>query len=223
MPLINDTFIKYQIDIKNELDSIIQREYTTFHPSVNWKFEEQAKNYYFAKTHNTETVLQEIEFTTIYPLYGESDIHASTKFRNKAMLADLRKQLKEILNVLEYIKPQQENLLFQQRINEIIYFQGQLNNHHFVVETQIMRYITDTIHPLFKQLSDINEYKLLIDAYNSQLDDKKQRFWDQRKKYDLSIQTINKQLTDILDTEQAAAQKVYPHYYERFKSDGVEH
>src|SRR5690606_40452889 len=40
MPLLRDTFERYHNDIKNELDAIIQREYTTIHPSVNWKFEE---------------------------------------------------------------------------------------------------------------------------------------------------------------------------------------
>ncbi len=223
MPLINDTFIKYQIDIKNELDAIIQREYTAFHPSVNWKFEEQAKNYYFAKTHKTETVLKEIEFENIFPLYGETDIQSSTKFRNKAMLTDLRRQLKEIMNVLEFIKPKEENLLFQQRINEIVFFQNQLKTHQFVAEAQIHRYIIDTIHPLFKQLSEKEEYHNIIQQYNKQLDEKHQRFWHQRKKYDLAIQTVNKLLTDVLDSEQTAVQTVYPHYFERFRTDGVEH
>lgn len=223
MPLINDTFEKYQIDIKNELDAIIQREYTNFHPSVNWKFEEQAKSYYFAKTYNKATVLNEIEFENIFPLYGETDIQSSTKFRNKAMLIDLRRQLKEILNVLEFIKPKEETLLFQQRINEIIFFQNQLKTHQFVAEAQIYRYIIDTIHPLLKRLDEKEEYQSIIKKYNEQLDEKYQRFWHQRKKYDLAIQTVNKQLTDVLDTEQIAVQTLYPHYFERFRSDGVEH
>lgn len=223
MPLINDTFVKYQIDVKNELDAIIQREYTNFHPSVNWKFEEQAKNYYFAKTHNKEAVLKEIVFDAIYPLYGETDIQSSTKLRNKAMLADLRKQLKEILKVLEAIKPIENSILFQQRINEIAYFQNQLKTHHFVAESQIYRYITDTIHPLFKQLGEKDEFSAIIEKYKEHLDEKHELFWHQRKKYELALQTVNKQLTDILDSEQIAAQKLYPHYFERFRTDGVEH
>jgi len=223
MPLINDTFEKYHIDIKNELDAIIQREYTTIHPSVNWKFEEQARNYYFAKSHNISAILKQIEFENVFPLYGETDIQASTHFRNKAMVADLRKQLKEILNVLEYVKPKEETLLFQQRINEIVYFQTQLKTHQFVAEAQIHRYIVDTIHPLFKQLSEKTEYRKLLQKYADQLDEKYQRFWNQRRKYDLAIQTINKSLTEILDYEQQAVQSVYPHYFERFRSDGVEH
>lgn len=223
MPLINDTFEKYHIDIKNELDAIIQREYTTIHPSVNWKFEEQARNYYFAKSHNISAILKQIEFESVFPLYGETDIQASTHFRNRAMVTDLRKQLKEILNVLEYVKPKEETLLFQQRINEIVYFQAQLKTHQFIAEAQIHRYIIDTIHPLFKQLGEKAEYRKLLQKYADQLDEKQQRFWSHRRKYDLDIQTINKNLTEILDYEQQAVQNVYPHYFERFRSDGVEH
>src|SRR5690606_18484780 len=136
---------------------------------------------------------------------------------------DLRRQLKEIMSVLEFIKPKEENLLFQQRINEIVFFQNQLKTHQFVAEAQIHRYIIDTIHPLFKQLSEKEEYHNIIQKYNKQLDEKHQRFWHQRKKYDLAIQTVNKLLTDVLDSEQTAVQTVYPHYFERFRTDGVEH
>jgi len=34
---------------------------------------------------------------------------------------------------------------------------------------------------------------------------------------------INKTMAGILDRKQEAAQEMYPHYYERFKTDGVEH
>src|SRR5690606_7071752 len=159
----------------------------------------------------------------IFPLYGETDIQSSTKFRNKATLTDLSKQLKEIVNVLEYIKPNEETFLFKQRINEIEYFQKQLKTQQFIAEAQIHRYIIDTIHPLFKQLSDRSEYKKRIQKYWEKLDEKHQCFWHERKKYDLAIQIINKNLIEILDYEQITLQKVYPHYFERFRTDGVEH
>jgi predicted secreted protein len=34
---------------------------------------------------------------------------------------------------------------------------------------------------------------------------------------------INKKLASILDKKQVEAQNIFPHYYERFKTDGVEH
>ena len=34
---------------------------------------------------------------------------------------------------------------------------------------------------------------------------------------------INKKMASLLDQKQDEAQGMYPHYFERFKSDGVEH
>jgi hypothetical protein len=43
-----------------------------------------------------------------------------------------------------------------------------------------------------------------------------------RKDYEQSVTRINELLSRFLEKEQMAAQKVYPHYFERFVTDGVE-
>src|SRR5204862_1513213 len=43
-----------------------------------------------------------------------------------------------------------------------------------------------------------------------------------RKDYEHSISRINDALAHFIDKEQVAAQKVYPHYFERFMTDGLE-
>lgn len=227
MPLINDTFERYHYELKNEVDAIIQREYTTIHPSVNWKFENEAKRYFYAKnsTDNvpTDEILKEIVFENVYPLYGETDIKGSTAFRRKATVTDLKKQLKEILSILENAKTKEQSLLFDQRISEVNYWKERLKKHQFMAESQIHHYILTAIHPLFQQLKTKSAVKKQIANYFELLDTKTQRFCTQRKKYDTAIQTINKNITDTIDKEQIAIQQVYPHYFERFRTDGVEH
>ena len=44
-----------------------------------------------------------------------------------------------------------------------------------------------------------------------------------RKDYDDSVMHINKRLASIMDRKQREAQLMYPHYFERFKTDGLEH
>lgn len=227
MPLINDTFERYHYELKNEVDAIIQREYTTIHPSVNWKFENEAKRYFYAKnsTDNvpTDEILKEIIFENVHPLYGETDIKGSTAFRRKATVTDLKKQLKEILSILENAKTKEQSLLFDQRISEVNYWKERLKKHRFTAESQIHHYILTAIHPLFQQLKTKSAVKIQIANYFELLDTKTQRFCTQRKKYDTAIQTINKNITDTIDKEQIAIQQVYPHYFERFRTDGVEH
>src|SRR5690606_35662478 len=95
--------------------------------------------------------------------------------------------------------------------------------HQFMAESQIHHYILTAIHPLFQQLKTKSAVKKQIANYFELLDTKTQRFCTQRKKYDTAIQTINKNITDTIDKEQIAIQQVYPHYFERFRTDGVEH
>ena len=47
--------------------------------------------------------------------------------------------------------------------------------------------------------------------------------YDFRRKFDESLSSINKNLADILDKRQEEQQVRFPFYYERFKTDGVEH
>ncbi|HJS00214.1 MAG TPA: hypothetical protein VJ780_04700, partial [Flavobacterium sp.] len=42
-------------------------------------------------------------------------------------------------------------------------------------------------------------------------------------KFDDAMGMINKKMAVVLDYEQMEAQSIFPHYYERFKTDGVEH
>lgn len=43
-----------------------------------------------------------------------------------------------------------------------------------------------------------------------------------RKDYENSVTRINETLSRFIDKEQIAAQKVYPHYFERYVTNGLE-
>jgi hypothetical protein len=53
--------------------------------------------------------------------------------------------------------------------------------------------------------------------------DKGGDFHKQRRKYEDSVALINERMAMVLDSSQIAVQANFPHYYERFKTDGVEH
>lgn len=65
--------------------------------------------------------------------------------------------------------------------------------------------------------------QLLLDSYYSELDEKTELFYHARRKFDDAMSIINKKMASVLDKEQIEAQNNYPHYFERFKTDGVEH
>jgi hypothetical protein len=47
--------------------------------------------------------------------------------------------------------------------------------------------------------------------------------YEQRRKFDTSVNILNQTLASMLDEKQVEAQKMFPHYFERYKTDGVEY
>ena len=47
--------------------------------------------------------------------------------------------------------------------------------------------------------------------------------YDERKRFDESAERINNTLAKLLDDKQKEAQLIFPHYFERYKTDGVEY
>ena len=61
-----------------------------------------------------------------------------------------------------------------------------------------------------------------IELYFASLDPQLGVLYHHRKEYEQSISRINDTLALFIDKEQISAQKVYPHYFERFITDGLE-
>jgi hypothetical protein len=76
LPYIVDTLERYNSDLENQLEAIIQREYTAIHSSVYWKFRNEAQKY--TDTSNKDYIFKEIVFKEVYPLYGQIDIKGSS-------------------------------------------------------------------------------------------------------------------------------------------------
>ena len=58
----------------NLIKAIIQRECTSIHDSVLWRFEQEAKNYIKNQFNGKDAIFKKIAFDKIYPLYGQIDI-----------------------------------------------------------------------------------------------------------------------------------------------------
>ena len=81
MPFLVDTIDRVYSDMKNQIEAIIQREYTSIHPSVYWKFRQEASLHTTDKISKDEP-FKEIVFREVYPLYGQIDIKGSSMARN---------------------------------------------------------------------------------------------------------------------------------------------
>lgn len=224
LPNIIDTLERYDSDLQNQIEAVIQREYTAIHSSVYWKFKAEAQKYLLTNASNKNYNFKEIVFKEVYPLYGQIDINKSSEHRNNTVKEDLKSQLESILTILEKSKSIRKIPLLEQRKFELHSFFSELEKELKAdTEQQIQNYIDKEIHPLLNNSIIDKEDQNLIEIYFKNLDAKTGLFYQSRKQFDEAMAVINKKMADVLDQEQQEAQSIFPHYYERFKTDGVEH
>lgn len=224
MPFIISAVERSKSEEENLIEAIIQKECTSIHPSVHWRFAKEAKNFIKAEMNGEEAAFKKIAFENIYPLYGQIDIKGSSEARNKATKQDLSLQLKAVKKILKKALGNQVLPIYEQFIYQINDYLEGLEKHFQVdSEQQISEFLKQDIEPVLNHLDTIGNLKDDVKAYFESIDDKVHVLYNHRKAYDDTIATINKEMAFLLDKKQVEAQTMYPHYFERFKTDGVEH
>lgn len=224
LPYFIDTVERYNTDMQNQIEAIIQKEYTAIHPSVYWKFRKEALKYFQTHNQNKDYVFKEIVFPEVYPLYGQIDVKGSSTHRNKVVKEDLKNQLSTLIKIFENQNSDTNLVLLEQQKDELQSLYKQLDSPLKAgTEQQIQLYIKNKIHPILRNTKTNATGEALEQNYFESLDKKTGMFYHSRKKFDNAMSIINKKLACILDKKQIEAQNIYPHYYERFKTDGVEH
>jgi hypothetical protein len=225
LPFLTDSIKRSKSIEQNEIELLIQSECTSIHPSVHWKFRKEAQKVIKAKFKGEALSFGEIVFEDVYPLYGQIDIKGSSEARNVATQKDLILQLKQVQKIINKIFKIESLPIYEQINYRIHKFLEELKDHLAVdSERHILGFLQSEIHPLFKHLSKKNEtIKNLIGEYYNLVNKEKGFVYKHRKDYDDSVMLINKRMAAVIDYKQTEAQSMYPHYFERFKTDGVEH
>lgn len=213
---------RFSFEKNYQIEAIIQREYTSIHDSVVWKFRNEAEKYFNAYLARKMYTLKQISFKNLTPLFGFSDIRSSSEKRFNLMLEDLNQQMETLHDIFLLINSDSEKYLLALEV-----FENELNNEIKAdTEQRLQRLLREEIHPYLQgklELKPTREIKAKIKDYFTQVFPQTDLFYANRKSLDDSITLLNRKLADILDENQVKAQQIFPHYYERFKSDGVEH
>ncbi|GEQ87225.1 hypothetical protein ULMS_27330 [Patiriisocius marinistellae] len=225
MPFLNEYVIQAKENVENELELIIQEECTSIHKSVHWKFRKEAKRYARSIALGNQATFREAVFDDVYPLFGQIDIKGSSEARNLAVKDDLELQLHHVEKIVRQIYVLEKLPIYEQLSYRIDSFLKDLQENFQVdSERSVLKFLKSEIIPLFKHLSKKNEtLKTLIAEYNELVESNTGFVYKHRKDYDESVMQINKRMASVIDRNQRDAQQMYPHYFERFKTDGVEH
>ncbi|NIJ44523.1 hypothetical protein FHR24_000962 [Wenyingzhuangia heitensis] len=224
LPVLSITVERSIDEHQNLLESIIQENYTTIHPSVKWKFYNAADEFISPST-NSNSKLKNISFKNVYPLYGQCDVKGSSDARNKAIQEDLSTQIKSTIQLFDKIYNKESLLVYK----EIIYrLENTLSSIVDGIKTTDELIITDLlkkdIYPILNHIKKTKpEFKSLIVSYESEIDPNLNIVYKKRRAYEDFITHLNSSLAKYLDLSQKEAQKFYPHYFERFKTDGLDY
>ena len=210
---------------QNVLEATIQENYTSIHSAVKWRFYEAAEKYYVEHQMNENAKLDEIVFNNVYPLFGQSDIKGSSDARNKAIQEDLTTQLTLAIHVLKNACKTEELPIYNELMFRVSsYLNDVKEGLNAGDEVTILDFLSREIYPVFKHIEDISiALSETVAIYMNRLDKNLNVVYECRKDYEDSVTLLNDKLARFLDNRQKQAQDMFPHYFERYKTDGVEY
>lgn len=224
VPLFTLAIEKSAEALDSQIDKVIKEQFTAVQPSVEWKFTEAAFSYIVQKQHGKEPTPEKIAFEHVYPLYGAIDIRNSSVERSQSIQLDFLEQLQKASEVLIKARNSMNFPLLQEVQFKIDKF---INSASDVLmsdeETLIHDFLQNQVVSIFQHLrSTVPVLKKDIDDYFSLLDPKLNMIYHHRKEYEQSITRINDVVSKFIDKEQVNVQQIFPHFFERYVTDGVE-
>ncbi|WP_439128432.1 GAF domain-containing protein [Polaribacter sp.] len=209
---------------QNVLEATIQENYTSIHNSVKWRFYQAAEKFHLESQTNENAKLDEIVFNDVYPLFGQSDIKGSSEARNKAIKEDLITQLTLAISVLEDACQKEKLPIYNELMFRVsTYLNDVKKDLNAGDEVTILDFLQSEIYPVFNHIKDLTKsLSKKVAIYMNRLDENLNVVYEKRKDYEKSVNLINEKLAKFIDRRQKDAQNMFPHYFERYKTDGVE-
>lgn len=225
LPLFNTAVERSRDETDNKIEALIREKFTAIHPSVEWRFSKAAFNLLNAEeVDGQKPTIEEIGFENVYPLYAQSDIVSSSNKRNRAIQEDLLKNLQLIRDMLKTAEKHVDFPLLDQYLLETEHRMEELAKElRSSDESLVIDFILNEVHPLLEEVAQRDtSIALAYSLYQSQLDPHLGVVYHKRKDYEDSVTRINQTISDYLEKEDERSQKMLPHYFEKYKTDGVQ-
>ncbi|WP_317174172.1 GAF domain-containing protein [Nonlabens antarcticus] len=223
---IKSAVLRGEEEDENRIKAIIQTECTSIHPSVQWKFEKEARRILKARNNDKEETFRDVGFEDVYPLYGQIDVVGSSDARNNAIKEDLSDQLEKVRSIIDSAKDFEPLPIYEQIGFRVKGYNEKLNSGPIDANSErgIIKLLTEEINPVMDHVRTLSsDLMQRTQEYQDQLDPLNGVIYKKRNNYDNTVQTINHALSRYIDNKQKEAQDIYTHFFERFKTDGVEH
>jgi hypothetical protein len=212
-------------DLNNNVERIIKEQCTAVHPSVEWRFRKAVLRHLEESSKGRSSELEPIVFRDVFALYGASDIRGSSEARNRAIQADITDHLSLARNVVSLAQSAKPLHI----LNELTYridrsldrIQKGLSTGDEVTALNFLREELEPLFPLLREYgSGVSD---AVEAYTGALDSNLGTVYRQRRDFERSVSELNQRISAYLDREEAEAQGVFPHYFNKHQTDGVDY
>lgn len=213
-------------DSKGKLDEIIKDHFTSIQPSVQWKFNKAAWHHLLNRRKQlAKEPISDIQFNDVYPLYGAIDIRDSTYRQNKAQCLDLKIQLQLLEETLSVVWStshweQAEKLLGKCKQLQTQLDIEQIDTLQFIIGDFLKVEVASLFANCKGQYPSLKE---TIEKYEKETDPITGFCFSQRRAFETSIGLINQTITAKLEEFNRQIQSIYPSYFEKFRTDGIEY
>jgi len=227
LPLFSMAVQRSVEELNSRIQTVINEQCTAIHPTVEWRFREAVLNA-FERQRGSATMVTELEpivFEGVYPLFGLVDIRGSSTQRGRAIQADLLDQLRLAKAVIQTASearsgPALGELAYRIDSRTALIERG-LNSSD---EIGIIAFLRAEVEGLLDHLGTFGAgVRERIAAYRAGLDPRLGTVYHRRRMFEESVTAIAESISSYLELEQQAAQGMFPHYFEKQKTDGVDY
>ena len=227
LPLFSVAVKRSVDELHSRVESFIKEQFTAIHPVVEWRFRKAVLQGMERGPAGDDTPgeIEPIVFRDVHPLYAVSDIRGSSTHRAWAIQADLLTQLglaREVLRAAYQVRPLPILDQLTHRIDgstaeiEVTLRTGD--------EMGVLGFLKTDVEPLFDHLQTFGPaVRETIDAYRAAVDPGIGLVYSRRKEFDESVTRINDAVSSYIELEEQAAQSMFPHFFEKQKTDGVDY
>lgn len=226
MPLLSLALLKNRDTFGNRIEKIIKEKFTPLQRAVEWKFAEVAWEYMHKQnTEEATEITGNVVFDNVYPLYGAIDIRNSSVERSRSIQKDMKSHLQLVDDTLDKLQKRlQLPLLEGLKFKNFTFSQAIDNGLPAEDEVRINEFFEKEVDPVLEHLrSSHPQAQELIDNYFNMVNDFEGYLYRHRNEYEISVAAINNTVLQNFEKQEEIMQQSYPHYFEKYKTDGVEY
>ena len=227
LPLFSMAVQRSVEELNSRIQTVINEQCTAIHPTVEWRFRKAVLNAFDRDRGSASKVteLEPIVFEGVFPLFGLADIRGSSTQRGRAIQADLLQQLRLARAVVQSASetrpgPALDELAY--RIDSrTAHIERGLSSSD---EIGLIAFLRAEVEGLLDHLGTFGaRVREQIAAYRAGLDARVGTVYHRRRMFEESVTAIAESISSYLELEQQAAQAMFPHYFEKQKTDGVDY